>query len=557
MTKEKKKKLQSSFIKGSFIATMGIVISKILGIIYAIPFHAIVGEKGGALYGYAYSVYAIFLGISNVGIPIAVSKMISEYDALEKYKSKEKVFRIANNILNVVGLITFIILFVFAPYIASNIIGDIKGGNTINDIVFVIRVISFSILIVPTLSIYRGYIQGHKNMTPTARSQVLEQVIRVSIIIFGGIIGSKIFHLPIRDVVAIALAGATIGALFSWIYLLFKVKEYRDNDKLSYDLEKDEDIEDTKFIIKTIALYAAPFIFADVAKPLFNSIDTFFVVKTLVNDLGYNVKVAESVMGVISTWGDKLVKIIIAIGTGFISTLIPHLAVSFVKKDYTDINKKIIQSFEVLTLLTLPMTLGLAFLAEPAWTIFYGASKLGPKVFQFYVFTAYVTVLFTLVTTILIALKEYKTFYIGVLAGLLFNYIFDRPLMLLFGRLNISFIPAYYGAILSTILGNLLTVFIGLRLLKKEYHLNMYRMVQSFVRVLISCTIMLITLKLMKIIVPLSGGRFYSLMIVFLYAIVGALVYGFTVYKMKMLKQAFGKENLVTIKNKVKKVLKK
>lgn len=160
-------------------------------------------------------------------------------------------------------------------------------------------------------------------------------------------------------------------------------------------------------------------------------------------------------------------------------------------------------------------------------------------------------------TTTLIALKEYKTFYIGVVAGLVFNFLFDRPLMLLLGKLNISFIPAYYGAILSTILGNLLTVFIGLRLLKKEYNLNMYRLVQSFVRVLLSSTIMLIVLRLMKIVVPLNGGRFYSLFVVFLYALVGAAVYGFIVYKIKMLKQAVGKENLETINNKVKKVLKK
>ena len=83
----------NSYMEGAFIATLGIVISKILGIIYVIPFYAIIGTQGGALYGYAYNIYSIFLGISSAGIPLAISKLISEYDTLGLYKSKEKIFK--------------------------------------------------------------------------------------------------------------------------------------------------------------------------------------------------------------------------------------------------------------------------------------------------------------------------------------------------------------------------------------------------------------------------------------------------------------------------------
>ena len=142
---------KNTFIQGAFIATLGIVISKILGIVYVIPFHAIIGEQGGALYGYAYTIYAIFLSISQAGVPLAMSRLISEYNTLGYYGAKEKIFRTGRIFLNIIGVISFIILFVFAPQISQLIIGDVTGGNSPEDITFVIRIISTAILIVPIL----------------------------------------------------------------------------------------------------------------------------------------------------------------------------------------------------------------------------------------------------------------------------------------------------------------------------------------------------------------------------------------------------------------------
>ena len=215
---------KSTYMQGAVVATLGIVLSKILGIIYVIPFHAIIGEQGGALYGYAYNIYSIFLGISTAGIPLAISKIISEYDTLGYFKSKEKAFKIAKRILSVLGIICFLILFIFAKEIAVWIIGDITGGNSIEDIAFVIRVIATSVLVVPILSVYRGYLQGHTYMTPTSVSQVLEQIVRVSIIIVGSYLVLKVFHLPLKYGVAVALAGATIGSIVSYLYLKHQVK---------------------------------------------------------------------------------------------------------------------------------------------------------------------------------------------------------------------------------------------------------------------------------------------------------------------------------------------
>ena len=104
---------KNNFVQGAFIATLGIVITKILGILYVIPFYAIIGEQGGALYGYAYSIYLVFMAISSAGIPLAISKIISEYQTLGYYNAKQRSFKIGKQIATTLGILCFIILFVF------------------------------------------------------------------------------------------------------------------------------------------------------------------------------------------------------------------------------------------------------------------------------------------------------------------------------------------------------------------------------------------------------------------------------------------------------------
>jgi len=152
---------KNTFIQGAFIATLGIVISKILGIIYVIPFYAIIGDQGGALYGYAYNIYSIFLGISQAGLPLAMSKLISEYNTLGYYQTKEKIFKVGKTFLTILGIICFLVLFVFAPLIADLIIGGVNDGNTPEDIVFVIRIISTAMLRSLMKAKYKAENEGH------------------------------------------------------------------------------------------------------------------------------------------------------------------------------------------------------------------------------------------------------------------------------------------------------------------------------------------------------------------------------------------------------------
>lgn len=542
---------KNSFMQGAFIATFGIVLSKILGMIYVIPFYSIIGDQGGALYGYAYSIYAIFLGISQAGIPLAISKIISEYNVLGYYNAKKRAFKLGKKTLMTLGIICFIIMFIFASEIADIIIGDITGGNTKEDVTFVIRVISTAILVVPLLSISRGYLQGHKYIAPTSVSQVLEQLVRVFIIIFGSYFAINVFHLSLTTAVGIAVFSATAGALCSYFYLVVKINKNKKQLERETLKVKEPKITDQE-IIKKILVYAFPFIMIDVFKSLINSVDVFMLVKVLVNGIGYTTTQAEAIMSVVSTWGLKINMIIVSIATGLMVSLIPNLTASFVKKDMKDVKSKINQTLQVLLFFTIPMTFGLSVLAKPVWTVFYGVSEFGPNVYQYYVFVALATTLFTVSITILQLLKEYKRVFIGLLTGLLTNALFNIPLLYGFHKMGL---PAYYGSITSTILGYSVCSFLSLHYIGKKYKVNYEDTLKKVFNILIITIFMVAILLIIRYFIPFtSTSRLTNILLIIIYVIIGATIYLGIMIKTKLINQIFGEENINKIMKKIRKV---
>ena len=543
---------RNSFIQGAFVATFAIVLCKILGILYVIPFNAIIGEKGGALYGYAYNIYSIFITISQAGIPLAMSKIISEYYTLGYYNAKERAFKLGKTMLFGIGLICFLILFIFAEDIGYLIIGNIQGGNTKEDVAFVIRVISTAILVIPVLSVTRGYFQGHRFITPTSFSQIVEQLTRVLIIVIGSFLMYKVFNFSLTATVGCSVFAATVGGFASYLYLLNKKRKSQKEFFVKEHKVKEPKITN-KEIIKKIFTYALPLIMIDLFRSLYNSVDVVTLVKTLVNDIGYNVADAESVMSIISTWGLKLNMIIISIVTGLMTSLIPNLTSSFVQNDMDEVKNKINKTYQVILVLAVPMTVGLSILAKPVWTIFYGDSTFGPLTYQYLVFVALATAIFTATTTIIQLLKEYKTLYLSLISGILIKISFNIPFIYGFNKMGL---PAFYGAITATILGFLIPVIICMRSLKTKYKVNFEVTLKEFLNILIAVIIMTLVLSVMKLFVSIDiTSRLVAVLITLLYAVVGAIIYITVIYKTKTINNIFGIKSVNQIFNK--KIIKK
>ncbi len=532
---KKKSIVKNSFIGGAFMATLGIFITKILGIVYVIPFHAIIGEIGGALYGYAYTIYLFFISISSAGIPLAISKIVSEYQALGDNKSKERAFYLGKRIAFVLGIISFLILMIFAPTLATIIKGDLDGGNTIEDVIFVIRVISIAILIVPVLSVYRGYFEGHKYMQPPSISQVLEQIVRITVIILGSFLVLDVFQLSLASSIGVALFGATAGAIVAYIYLVNK--RLKNKNKFIFRNKIALPVSD-RTIIKKILYYAFPLIMIDAAKSTYNFIDTFTVVNGLVHHANYEVYDAEVVVSMLSTWATKFNMIVTSIATGIVVSLIPNLTSSIVKKDEKDIHKKINQAIGICLFFTIPMSVGIAFLSQPIWNLFYGSSLTGPTLLSYFIFTGLFSGLFTIVITTIQVFKDYKALFIGLLLGVVVKVLFNVKLISTFYSVGL---PPYYGVITATILGLLTSIIYGLIHLGVKRKINFEELLRNFIDILCGTIFMGIILLVLKWLIPVdSTSRIINILVIILYAVIGAVAYFIYSNKSRLMSRLFG-----------------
>ena len=535
---------KSTLVKGALITTIGIVLTKILGILYVIPFHAIIGDEGGALYGYAYTIYLFFLSLSSAGIPLAISKIVSEYQTLGYMKAKKRAFVLGKRLSVLMGIICFLLVIIFAPFLAKSILGDVVGGNSVQDVTFVIRIISSAILIGPVLSVYRGYFEGHRFMSPPSISQVLEQLVRVLIIIFGSFFALKIFKTSLASVVGVALLGATVGAFVSYFYLIDK---YFKNRKKFQEKVRDvnEPIVTDKVILRKIVLYAFPFIMIDFFKSIYNYVDMVSVVKGLVTYAEYTASDAETIYSILSTWAQKFNMIIAAISTGIIVSLIPNLTESLVKNQEEEVRKKIGLSLSMLLYFIIPITFGICFLSKPIWNLFYGKSLYGSSVLSYYIFVGLLVSLFTTVISILQTLKDYKNVFRCLVVGVLIKILLNYSLLKTFVSIGL---PAYYGFITATIFGYLVSFVMCIIILGVKYHVSFESVLKNFIDILCGAFLMIFVLLLVRFVVPIdSTSRVINVFVILFYSLLGAFLYFYYAYRSKLTKNIFGGNFLKSI----------
>ena len=538
---------KNSFVEGTVIATVFIFLVKILGMLYVVPFYSIVGSRGAALYSYAYNIYLIFLSISSAGIPNAISKLISEYETLGYLEAKTRTYKISKKIISLLSILSFILLFIFAKPIAHLIIGDMTGGNTINDIAFVIRCVSVSILVVPFLSITKGYLQGHKIMTPSSVSQLIEQVVRIAIMLLGSYLIYKVFNGTLTLAVGISLLGAFFGALAADLYLLIKIKHNKKD--LHLDKEYKKDSITNKEIIKKIASYSIPIIIINLITNVYSSTDMILVSRTI-QHLGYSASDVEFITSSISTWCPKISMIINSIVLGMTMSLIPNIVSSYVKKDYKNVNLKINKALQIILYTSIPMTVGISILSTPIWTIFYNTNKYGGLILSINIFTALLVNINISTSTMLQSMNKFKAVYLSVILGFVTNGILDVPMMYLCKYLGIE---SFIGSIIATCIGYFLSIGVSIYYLKKESKgLKFKSTINLTYKMLFAVIIMFMVLFTLNKVLPFDlYTRSGAIVTTIINSIIGAIIYIFITYKLNVINEVFGKEFINKIKNKL------
>ncbi len=536
---------KNSFIEGTIIATLCIVIVKVLGMVYVIPFYAIVESAGAALYAYAYNIYGLFLEVATAGIPNAVSKIINEYNTLDKQEAKIRTFKIGKRLLSVIAIIAFLILFIFAPQIAGLIIGDLTGGNTIEDVTFVIRCVSFALLVFPFLSVSRGFFQGHNIISVSSVSQVIEQLARVLVIICGSYIALKWLHLDLTTAVGVAVFGAFIGGLCALFYVRSKLKQ--NKKALALDetfLVKDE--VTNKEIIKKIIKYAIPVVIVSIAFTIYNNVDMILVLRTM-NYLGMDAEEVEFIATGVSTWAPKISIVITSVVLGLSASLIPNMVEAFTLKKYDELNHKFNKSLQIILFISLPMCVGISLLASSVWTVFYGYNSLGTSILTVAIFAPLFSNLYTVCNHTLQSMNKFKWVYISSITGIVLNALLDVPFMLLFDFIGV---PAYYGATLATVVGFGVTVIIAMIYLKREFQFKYTDTKNALVKILLPLIVMVVVVLLMKLFIPIDyDSRFACVMYIAVIALVGSFTYFIISHKMGLMDDILGKNYLQRLKS--------
>ncbi|MGA9224746.1 MAG: polysaccharide biosynthesis protein [Mesobacillus sp.] len=536
--------MSSKLLRGTFILTLGTIISKVLGLFYVIPFYAIVKEHGTALYSFSYIPYTIFISIATAGVPLAVSKFIAKYNAMEEYAVGRKLFKSGLVVMLASGIISFLIMYMTAPFLAEISISSTKKNLEISveDVTTVIRAVSFALIVVPFMSLIRGFFQGHQSMGPSAVSQVVEQIVRIVFLLAGAYVVLNWLNGSLVTAVSVATFAAFIGALGSLAILgwyWFKRKPHLDEllkeDKGTLDIS-------LKDIYKEILLYAAPFVFVGIANPLFQFIDQITFSRAM-GSIGLEDQ-AQAAFSILNFESHKLVIIPVSLATAFSLTLVPSITKSFVENDRKGMRRQLDQTFQVLMYLTVPATVGLALLAEPMFTVFYEHKDLGTEVLRTYAPVAILFALYSVTAAILQGINEQRFTILSLLTGLLVKLSLNIPLIKLFET---------QGAVLSTALGYTAAIVINMFVIKTFARYPMGFVARRIALIITFSGLMAgVTMAFYQVLVQFlsPASKFQSVVIIVISALVGAVVYFYLGLRTKLVDKLFG-DRVTKIKRKL------
>ncbi|MEH7379613.1 polysaccharide biosynthesis protein [Bacillus sp. JJ1533] len=524
----------SKLLRGTFVLTLATYISRVLGMIYVFPFVYLVGDIGTALYSYGYAQYTIFLFISTAGIPAAVSKFVSKYNSLGDYHTGMRMYRSGLIVMGLTGLLGFTILNIIAPIIAPIVLGGEDAKNTVEDVTFVIRMVSFALLVVPIMSIQRGFFQGHQSMGPTAVSQVVEQIVRILFVLSATFIVMKVMDGERVFAVGLATFGAFIGALGGLGILLWywiKRKPYL-NEMLAKS--KPQTDMTTKEMFKELFSYAGPFVLVGLSIPLYQYVDQLTFNRTMMGN-GVDKDISEGLFSYVTFMVPKLVMIPVSLATAFSLTLVPTITNSFTSGDFSLLRSQIDKTFQICVLLVLPAVVGLSVLAYPTFNALFEMNEAGGRILRWYAPVAILFSFYSISAAILQGINKQKFAVVSLFMGLILKISFNSLFITWFGEI---------GSILATALGYTVAISYCFWMISRHagYSYSLFArrtLLMAIFATLMALAIMLVE-WLLSFIVGYENGRGQSVFVVIIGVAVGAVTYLYLAYRSRLLEVLLG-----------------
>lgn len=403
---EKPKQRKETFMQGVVTLIFSQVLVKVLGLIYTLYLtnREGFGDKGNGIVSASYQIYAMLLTISSIGVPNAISKLVSERIAVGDYKGAHRIFKIAFATFAVIGLIGSLMLFFGAGMIA-------KQWLQIPEAEMTLVALSPAIFFVSIASVMRGYCNARQNIRATARSQTLEQIFKTVLTIILVEIVAIISNVSTEWMAGGATLATTLATFlgFGYLYMFYKSRQ----KVIAEDIKttKNYKYERVRTIIKKIILVSFPIALTAIMSSLNKNIDSFTVVRGLKNFMSEDMALAQ--YGILGGKVDTLTSLPLSINVAFSTALVPAIAAAKARRDKKTITEKTSFSLMISMLIGLPCTIGMFLFAGPILSLLFPNASAGEVILQI----SSLTIIFTILDqTINGALQGYGKLAIPAIA---------------------------------------------------------------------------------------------------------------------------------------------
>ena len=431
---------KQSLIKGSIILGVAGILAKFLGVFFRWPLIMLIGDEGIGLYQMSFPLYMFFVAIAS-GIPVAISKLVSENNAVGDIEGSFKIVKGSTYLMFILGAGTTFFLFFFAKPIINFLKWDMKAYYSLIGI-------SFAPLIISIMTIFRGFFQGLQNMTPSATSQILEQIGRV---VFG--VGLAVILLPrgIEYAAGGAAFGAAAGGLLGGGYLYIKYLLVKRN----YGIKK---VKSDPVVMNRILKIAIPISLGATVSTVMNLIDSIFIPQKLL-EAGFTTKQATILYAQLSGKASVIVNIPMTLSMALSISLIPIIAEQFILRRFRAVENKVNLAIRISTVISIPCMFGIFFMSLPIMKLIFPGRYEGFEILRYLSITIPFVILTQTTTSILQGVGKYIAPVINLFIGCIVKLILTLILVPM-PEFNI------YGAVIASIAAYVVTTILNIVLLK-------------------------------------------------------------------------------------------
>lgn len=359
---------KQSTAEGFAVLTASNLLVRVLGFVYVIPLTHLIGNVGNGLYGVGYQIYIFLFILANTGLPAAIAKVVSENRAVGDYRSAHLAFRVALQVLVIIGVSTTVLMALAAYWVDAYL-----WPRTF----YTVIALSPTLFFAAVMSGFRGYFQGMSLMTPTGVSQIVEQVVKA---ITAIILAYLLLGYGVDVAAGGATFGTTLGALFGALYLI--ARYYRMRHEIARDVREHQSVEQrhsSRDLLRVIVRYSVPITLGSAVLSMGNLVDLALVGSRL-RHAGFTQIETDALYGILNTQNARLINLPTALSTALAAALLPGIAAAVASNDRSALTYRSTAALKVSALIAAPSSIGLSLLSHNVIRVMFPAHPDGGDV---------------------------------------------------------------------------------------------------------------------------------------------------------------------------------